>query len=326
MAPGVFVKDIAVTAGWEMQLVRFEPGARFPVHTHEQPEFLFILEGDLMQGGVRLGPGWASVASAGTVDADVYSEQGCVFVLEPWEAMEFVDTGKRSLDSWVTPREPLTAHAAVGRAVTDEDARAHGRARAGAAGDRTIDVVAGERERPRRDLDRLRAQRRAEVEGARLARRGRGPVAARVELDDAGRVEGRAKRRVVDLLEEDGPPRQIERRQTRDGAHGRQGAGGERPCAQESRRLITAPAPATRGRRKSGKREREYQTEAGARHARMLPGAARFGYAGEISAGPAEASNAAPALGLATAHALTSAKATSATGVARTGWLLCVWS
>jgi hypothetical protein len=27
MAAGVFVKDIATSAGWEMQLVRFEPGA-----------------------------------------------------------------------------------------------------------------------------------------------------------------------------------------------------------------------------------------------------------------------------------------------------------
>src|SRR2546425_9864103 len=35
MASGVFVKDIAVTDGWEMQLVRFEPGARFPAHPHE---------------------------------------------------------------------------------------------------------------------------------------------------------------------------------------------------------------------------------------------------------------------------------------------------
>jgi hypothetical protein len=81
MAAGVFVKDIAVTAGWEMQLVRFEPGARFPVHTHELPEFLYILEGDLVQGGQRLGPGWASVASPGSVDEDVHSETGCVFVL-----------------------------------------------------------------------------------------------------------------------------------------------------------------------------------------------------------------------------------------------------
>ena len=80
-ASGVFVKDIAVTDGWEMQIVRFEPGARFPLHTHERPEFVFILEGELVQAGRRLGPGWASVASAGSVDQDVHSDTGCVFVL-----------------------------------------------------------------------------------------------------------------------------------------------------------------------------------------------------------------------------------------------------
>lgn len=81
VAHGVFVKDIATTDGWEMQLVRCEPGARFPVHTHERPEFLFVLEGELIQGGRRLGRGWASVSSAGSVDADVRSETGCLFVL-----------------------------------------------------------------------------------------------------------------------------------------------------------------------------------------------------------------------------------------------------
>ena len=80
-ASGVFVRDIATTDGWEMQVVRFEPGARFPIHTHERPEFVFILEGELVQAGRRLGPGWASVASAGSVDDDVHSETGCVFVL-----------------------------------------------------------------------------------------------------------------------------------------------------------------------------------------------------------------------------------------------------
>jgi anti-sigma factor ChrR (cupin superfamily) len=81
MAAGVFVKDLVVTDGWEMQMVRFEPGTRFPVHVHERPEFIFVLEGELVQAGQRLGPGWAGIASAGSTDDDVYSESGCVFVL-----------------------------------------------------------------------------------------------------------------------------------------------------------------------------------------------------------------------------------------------------
>ena len=81
VARGVHVKDVAASDGWQMQLVRCDPGARFPVHTHAGPEFLFILEGELVQAGRRLGPGWASVASAGSVDDDVRSDTGCVFVL-----------------------------------------------------------------------------------------------------------------------------------------------------------------------------------------------------------------------------------------------------
>ena len=80
-AARVFVKDIATTDGWEMQVVRFEPGARFPIHAHERPEFVFVLEGELIQAGRRLGPGWATVAGAGSVDEDVHSEAGCMFVL-----------------------------------------------------------------------------------------------------------------------------------------------------------------------------------------------------------------------------------------------------
>jgi anti-sigma factor ChrR (cupin superfamily) len=80
-AAGVSVKDVAIADGLELQIVRFDPGARLPVHTHELPEFIFILEGELLQNGRRLGPGWASVSSAGSVDSDVRSESGCTFLL-----------------------------------------------------------------------------------------------------------------------------------------------------------------------------------------------------------------------------------------------------
>jgi anti-sigma factor ChrR (cupin superfamily) len=78
---GVFVKDVAIADGLEMQIVRLEPGARLPVHTHECPEFIYVLEGELTVGGQHLSAGWASVASVGSVHSDVHSELGCVFVL-----------------------------------------------------------------------------------------------------------------------------------------------------------------------------------------------------------------------------------------------------
>lgn len=80
-APGLFVKDVAVTAGLEMQIVRLVPGARVPPHTHERPEFIYVLEGELLVGNQRLCRGWASVATAGSLHSNVHSETGCVFVL-----------------------------------------------------------------------------------------------------------------------------------------------------------------------------------------------------------------------------------------------------
>ena len=80
-AAGLLVKDVAVTNGLEMQIVRLEPGARIPLHTHECPEFIYVLEGELVLGDQRLSRGGASVASIGSVHSDVHSETGCVFVL-----------------------------------------------------------------------------------------------------------------------------------------------------------------------------------------------------------------------------------------------------
>jgi len=80
-APGVEVKDLGGANGRAMQLVRFPPGTVFPVHTHRGPEFVYILDGEMVQNGRRLGRGWASVSAAGTADEDVRSDAGCVFLL-----------------------------------------------------------------------------------------------------------------------------------------------------------------------------------------------------------------------------------------------------
>jgi len=81
LAPGVDVKNLGMADGRAMQLVRFQPGAIFPTHHHSGPEFLYILEGEAIQNGQRLGPGWAGVAATGTVDEHFWSDTGCVFLL-----------------------------------------------------------------------------------------------------------------------------------------------------------------------------------------------------------------------------------------------------
>lgn len=80
-APGLFVKDVAITGGLEMQILRFEPGTHLPLHQHDCPEFIYILEGELIVAGQHLSAGWASVASVGSVHSDVHSETGCTLVL-----------------------------------------------------------------------------------------------------------------------------------------------------------------------------------------------------------------------------------------------------
>ena len=80
VAPGVEVKDLGSVNGRSMQLVRCAPGAKFPQHVHAGPEFVFMLQGDAIQAGQNLGPGWASAAATDTVDEAFHSPQGCMFL------------------------------------------------------------------------------------------------------------------------------------------------------------------------------------------------------------------------------------------------------
>lgn len=80
-AAGVEVKELGAANGRVMQLVRFQPGAVFPAHQHMGAEFIYVLEGDLIQEGQRLKRGWASVAPSGTGDDVVRSESGCMFLI-----------------------------------------------------------------------------------------------------------------------------------------------------------------------------------------------------------------------------------------------------
>src|SRR5215470_5999429 len=76
VAAGVEVKDLGIANGRAMQLVRMQPGVVFPTHRHAGPEFIYVLEGEAIQHGQRLGPGWASVAASGTLDEQFRSETG----------------------------------------------------------------------------------------------------------------------------------------------------------------------------------------------------------------------------------------------------------
>ncbi len=48
VAAGVEVKDLGSVNGQAMQLVRFAPGTKFPVHRHDGPEFVYMIEGEAL--------------------------------------------------------------------------------------------------------------------------------------------------------------------------------------------------------------------------------------------------------------------------------------
>jgi mannose-6-phosphate isomerase-like protein (cupin superfamily) len=75
-AKGLSVKDIAIAGGLEMQFVRMEAGAKIPVHTHELPEFIYILEGELIVSNKVLNTGCVSISAPGS--QHVSTEVGCV--------------------------------------------------------------------------------------------------------------------------------------------------------------------------------------------------------------------------------------------------------
>ena len=81
IAEGVEVQSLGTVNGRTMELYRFAPNTSYPDHFHEGPEFVYMLEGEAMQNGQRLGRGWASAAETGTLDKDFCSgNSGCTFL------------------------------------------------------------------------------------------------------------------------------------------------------------------------------------------------------------------------------------------------------
>ena len=81
MAEGVEVKDLGTVNGRSMQLVRCVAGAHFPAHIHKGPEFIYLIEGEAVQNGQRLSPGWGSAVETGTSDEAFYSPTGYTFLI-----------------------------------------------------------------------------------------------------------------------------------------------------------------------------------------------------------------------------------------------------
>lgn len=78
---GVEIKHLGTVDGQTMALYRFAPNTTYPDHYHEDPEFVFMLEGEAIQNGSPLRSGWSSAARKGSPDENFRSgEKGCVFL------------------------------------------------------------------------------------------------------------------------------------------------------------------------------------------------------------------------------------------------------
>lgn len=80
-AEKIWVKDLGQADGYALQIVKFESGAKFPAHHHHKAEFMYILEGELIQNNHVLKSGFVSIAQAGTHDESVYTNMGCTFLI-----------------------------------------------------------------------------------------------------------------------------------------------------------------------------------------------------------------------------------------------------
>lgn len=81
--PGVSAKPLFhdPKTGLLTQVVRLEPGARYPSHRHSKPESCYVLEGDVQIGGDSFGMGDFTLAPAGTLHGEVSSRGGCLLLL-----------------------------------------------------------------------------------------------------------------------------------------------------------------------------------------------------------------------------------------------------
>jgi hypothetical protein len=83
VAPGIACKLLSSDTQRDRvsMLVRLDPGASYPAHTHAGVEELHLLDGELWIDERKLMPGDYNLGAPGTGDSRVYSETGCTCLL-----------------------------------------------------------------------------------------------------------------------------------------------------------------------------------------------------------------------------------------------------
>jgi anti-sigma factor ChrR (cupin superfamily) len=90
-APGVTFRRLARNDETRVLtlVVRIAPGGAYPTHRHAGLEETFMLDGDLVVSGERLGPGDYCAAADGSVHAGIRTQGGCSFLALHSERNEY---------------------------------------------------------------------------------------------------------------------------------------------------------------------------------------------------------------------------------------------
>jgi len=81
--PGITVKVLSVDdkTGVATLLIKAAPGTTYPAHHHSGSEGCFVIEGEVLVAGRRIGPGDFHLADAGTDHDPLYTETGATVLL-----------------------------------------------------------------------------------------------------------------------------------------------------------------------------------------------------------------------------------------------------
>jgi quercetin dioxygenase-like cupin family protein len=89
---GIYVKSLMYDAETDRSptiLLKFEPGARYPVHNHPAGEEIYVLEGDIHLGKDHLFAGDYIYTAPGNIHA-VRTDGGCVVLLKAREEVVII--------------------------------------------------------------------------------------------------------------------------------------------------------------------------------------------------------------------------------------------
>jgi quercetin dioxygenase-like cupin family protein len=97
---GIYVKSLMYDAATKRSptiLLKFEPGARYPVHNHPAGEEIYVLEGDIHLGKDHLFAGDYIYTAPGNIHA-VRTDGGCTVLLKAPEEVVIIKPRTGSAD------------------------------------------------------------------------------------------------------------------------------------------------------------------------------------------------------------------------------------